>query len=152
MKQAKLKIRYKFNYQLSKNDLEVPTGVSQTIAGETYTIRELMQKHTRGILPEGIIRQGIYGEDQDHDSEDLQKVKQMDLYDQAIIADRNNEKIKLLKQKQIEIQTTYRKKLKEQQQAASERSEGSNGKSDGVKTGGQREGESSSSGVEGEKK
>lgn len=57
------------------------TEPSETIPNETYTIRELLEKHTRG-LDMNVGREPIFGEEEaDFDSPDLNQIHQMDLYD-----------------------------------------------------------------------
>jgi len=58
----------------------VNTLPSKTIAGETYTLRELLTKHTKGYYPEGIERTGIYAENPDFDSLDYQQLQNEDIF------------------------------------------------------------------------
>lgn len=53
-------------------------GVSKTIPNETYTIRELLNKHTSGIMPD-VQRNPIYSENASHDDLDLQKANRLDI-------------------------------------------------------------------------
>jgi len=57
---------------------------SKTIKGESYTIQELIEKHTAGIrLP--IDRQPIYMDDASHEDIDLEKAYTLDNVDKAEI-------------------------------------------------------------------
>ncbi len=74
--------RYKF--KLKKEHMEVNKLPSRTIQGDSYTIKELLEKHTTGILPE-IERKGQYPESVNFDDIDYSKVVQMDIVDQQYI-------------------------------------------------------------------
>lgn len=76
---SKLKIRHKGNFKLRKSDIETPKGVSITQVGETYTIQELIAKHTRGILPMHISKEPVYDDEPTHDSLDREKFHRSDI-------------------------------------------------------------------------
>ena len=59
---------------------ETNTLPSLTIVGEDYTIQELLEKHTRGIMPQ-IGRESFFSEDPTFDSPDLNKLSKMDITD-----------------------------------------------------------------------
>lgn len=68
----------KYKFKLQPKHKETPKGVSKTIQGETYSIRDLLEKHTKGILPPAIVREPIWSEDADHDSVDYESIQRMD--------------------------------------------------------------------------
>ncbi len=76
-----MEIRNRYNHKTLKGDKESPKGISLTIPGETYTIRELLIKHTQGVLPPGIDRQPHYAEDTDFNSPDYHKINNLDIVD-----------------------------------------------------------------------
>lgn len=104
-----MKIRNQANYQVSQADLEVPQGVSVTVPDESLSIRDIVEKYTKsGGVVSGISQKvGRDGpEDQDHDSEDLEKLKTEDLYDQELyrreLADKMVNQEKALKKQRAE--------------------------------------------------
>lgn len=80
-KEGDVKFNTPYNIDQSIPVGEVNNLPSLTIPNETYTIRELLEKHTRGVMPD-IAMEGTYGEEEpDFDSPDLNQIHQMDLYD-----------------------------------------------------------------------
>jgi len=69
----------KHGYDHTKYKNTVFTKPSQTIVGESYTIQELLRKHTTGIMPQ-IAKEPIWQEDATLDSIDMQKVNNADIY------------------------------------------------------------------------
>lgn len=61
-------------------DYEVPIGISVTVPDEAYTVRELMARHAAGMLPD-VMHQDGGDELGDFDSEDLEKLRDSDLYE-----------------------------------------------------------------------
>lgn len=78
-------IRGRYDKVKLPKDYTTIEGESQTIPGETYSIRELLIKHTQGILPPGIDREPIYSENQNFDSPDLQKIDRLDIVEKKEI-------------------------------------------------------------------
>lgn len=74
----KIQTQHTFNYKECKG--EKISTISLTIKDEAYTIRELLKKHTRGIMPD-IERIPQYQEGATHDSLDLQKYNRLDIVD-----------------------------------------------------------------------
>lgn len=97
--------RFRQKYPRDEADIMVGSsnsGVSITIPNETYTIRELLNKHTSGIMP-NVERKAIYQEDVSHDSLDLQKVQRMDYTDKESIFAQQTDLIEQLEQQQKEL-------------------------------------------------
>lgn len=69
------------DYVLKHLHQTTPTGKSETVPGEAYTIRQLFDKLYTGMDP-GVKRNGIFDNEATHDSADLNQVAHMDLYDQ----------------------------------------------------------------------
>lgn len=92
-------------------DGEKYTLPSQTIKGESYTIKELLQKHVRGMLPPNIDASPQYSPDpEDLDQPDLNQISKMDVTDQQILRQNNRSQQKDLLQ---EIKEVEEKKAKE---------------------------------------
>lgn len=78
MKKAKSYIKpVKLNNHVSHEKNFPP---SQTIPNEAYTIRQLLDDHTRGIMPQ-VKHQGLYEEEPDLDNPPLNKQPDYDLED-----------------------------------------------------------------------
>lgn len=76
------KIRNSANFQLIEADRETVGGVSVTVPDESLTVRDIVDRFTKGhSLGVGQVKEPIYNPDADFDSEDLEKVKSMDLFD-----------------------------------------------------------------------
>ncbi len=72
-----------------RNDLP-----SQTIKGESYTIKELLRKHVRGMMPAGQDRSPQYSEDpNDFNQPDLNQITKMDITDKNIFQQQNKDSI-----------------------------------------------------------
>lgn len=85
-----LKIRYKHTFSNLLSEGETNTLPSETIAGESYTIRELFQRHARGLdIVGNSPNDAVYDEDVTHNSTDRNKYTQLDLVEQSELADLN---------------------------------------------------------------
>jgi len=84
--------RTKHNWELSIDDKEINLSPSKTIQGESYTIQELLKKHASGNMPD-IERNGVYQDDENIDSMDMEKYQRLDLADRQRIASQNAESI-----------------------------------------------------------
>lgn len=73
-----MKFRSNVNYQEREQEKEKVIGESETIPGESLTIRELLQKHVNGIAPP-IGRQVYYEEEPDIDNPDITRSGDFDL-------------------------------------------------------------------------
>lgn len=68
------------SFKLPKGYGEKPIGVSETVPDESLTVRQILDRYSRG-LPTGS-RQPTFDSEATLDSEDLEKIKTMDLYEQ----------------------------------------------------------------------
>lgn len=91
-------------FRLLPEHKEKTTGPSLTVPDETLSIKEIVEKHVRGQrIADQLMRTPIYDSGADFDSDDLEKVKQMDLVEQDEIYERNAEKIAEIKEKQKKL-------------------------------------------------
>lgn len=73
--------------------VEHPKGKSLTIPDESISVRGLLERYTQGLDLGGGF-EPIYGEeDADFDSFDLEKVRQLDLFDRQELANKYSDKI-----------------------------------------------------------
>lgn len=92
-----LKIRYKHTFENLLSEGETNNLPSETIEGESYTIRELYQRHARGIDITGHNPEdAVFDEDVSHDSLDRSKFKQLDLVEQSELIQINQQNINTL--------------------------------------------------------
>lgn len=100
------------NYQQTERDVEWNDGTTQTIEDDTYSIRELVERFTKGQYPL-VQKQGIYDEDPDHDSEDLSALTRKDIFEQQqYIGDTFSKQKEILEQQKQKSQS---KKYKTQE-------------------------------------
>lgn len=90
-KQKQKKFSTPWNYTFKDATPEKKVGISQTVKGESYSIRDLMVKNQSGNLPP-ILRNAQYSENPDFDSNDLEEIMRMDLNQKHELLDivRNN--------------------------------------------------------------
>lgn len=87
-------------FRLKPEHMEHPTGVSMTVPDETLTIRQILEKHVRGMkIAEELYKQPMYDSGADFDSEDLESVSRIDLFERELMAERQKENVKVLKDK-----------------------------------------------------
>lgn len=67
-----------------KTCFEECLGESQTIKGESYTIKELMQRHLKMNFP-NVTKEGFYADLEDFDMPDLSKLNTLDLVDRQAV-------------------------------------------------------------------
>ena len=86
------KFRTQYNFALTDPGIEHPTGESLTIPGQSYTVRELLEKFTTGI-PLDLFRQGVYDQDEEPDIElsDPTREPDFDLADRVTIQNHINQ-------------------------------------------------------------
>jgi len=84
--------RTKHNWEIAIDDKEINLEPSLTIQGESYTIRELLKKHASGNMPD-IEKEGVFQDDSNLDSMDMEKYQRLDLADRQRIASQNAESI-----------------------------------------------------------
>lgn len=77
------------HFQLRISDMEVPSGASETIQDDSYSVREIFEKFTvAGETFEDLQRTRDFQEGASHESLDLRQVMAMDLVDrQELLAD-----------------------------------------------------------------
>nr|UXQ87914.1 MAG: hypothetical protein [Microvirus sp.] len=91
-------------------------GESQTIPGDSYTIRELLKKHTQGIMPP--IGRQTYYDDADIDSPDPTKAPDFDLTD---VTDIKNQIQTDIEKRENESKLKAQKKQQENAEKAKEK-------------------------------
>lgn len=78
-------------------DGETFSEPSKTVLGESYTIKELLQKHVRGQLPADQNRSAQYSEDpEDINQPDLNQLNQLDITDRREYLDHTRSRQKTL--------------------------------------------------------
>lgn len=70
-------LRWSHTFKLERKDMEHNSGVSMTVPNETYTIKELVERFSKGMDP-SISRLAHGDEDPDIDSPDFREVLNMD--------------------------------------------------------------------------
>lgn len=119
----------KTGYKPKPEQQETPKGVSLAIPDDSYTVRELLQKHTQGIDP-AIARIPYFDEDVDHDS--LDKTKELDLFEREELLQQNKNYIQQQEEK-IKTFLTEKEKLKAKRASASEPDADAESKTDSSK-------------------
>jgi hypothetical protein len=87
-----------YNYVHDPTKGEINEGRSLTLQGEAYTIKEILDRHTTGILPDQGREDWFYGTE-DFDEPDLEKFLGEDLFEKETISKMNREKLHELKRK-----------------------------------------------------
>lgn len=81
----KPKLRNRYGFTLRKEDMEATRGKSLTIQDDSFTIKEILEKFTRGIDPM-ISKVGHYpDEEPDFDDEDLEQFNKLEFSEQREI-------------------------------------------------------------------
>ena len=78
MKKPKIEITNRLNYVPKDEFYTHPVGESKTVIGEAYTIQELYERASGGLI-DSVYRNAEYDEDPEHDDIDLMKISDMDL-------------------------------------------------------------------------
>ncbi|WNK13225.1 MAG: hypothetical protein [Microvirus sp.] len=65
------------DFVLLDEHLEHITGPSETVEGDAYTVQELIDRMNNGLIPD-VQQNPQYDDDASHDSEDLEKISNMD--------------------------------------------------------------------------
>ncbi|AXL14916.1 hypothetical protein [Microviridae sp.] len=114
-----IKIVRNWSYKHGPNNMErKSSSPSLTIPNETYTIRELLAKHTRGIAP-NIARQGHWQDDASFDSPDFNKLNGLDIVDKHQISINNQLDIdSIIKEEEEKKAAIEAEKKKAQESAA----------------------------------
>lgn len=106
----KIKVVTNNTYELLPEHLEHPVGETLTIPGESYTIQELLQKYTHGIVPP-LHREGIY-EDSDSFEDNPFRRPEADLTD----IDNAQAKIEDVEKRHQQIKQTKKQKAEQKKQ------------------------------------
>lgn len=91
-------IRTKSGWKIQPQDMETPQGVSMTLQNQSYTIRDLLIKHSNGIMV-GTEFPTFNTVEPSHEDEDFTKVMSADIFDREIITQNNITKIDSIKSK-----------------------------------------------------
>jgi len=76
-----MRIRNSSNFILTTADVEAGGGVSMTVPDEAMSIRDILDRFSRGMDP-SVSREGVYSPDSvDDDFPDLEKLRDSDLVD-----------------------------------------------------------------------
>jgi hypothetical protein len=97
-----------------------PKGVSETIQGDVLPMSKILQRFASGIdIPR---ESAVYGdvEDDEHESEDLMKVRDFDLVDKDEIKKQRIELIEVIEKKKKQYEDEENKKLKNTPQSPAE--------------------------------
>lgn len=105
-----------YNFKTDSLHLEKVTGESETVQGDSYTIQELMQKHTQGIMPP-VGKQPYYDENPDIDNPDITRRPDFDLSDVTENQIKLENLADLYKEQQVQLKL---KQTKKQQQKTKE--------------------------------
>lgn len=92
------------------------TKPSKTIQGEAYTIADLLVKHAGGIMP-AVWNQGDFGDDPNHDDEDIMNINRMDFAEKQNLLE--DVKYKNLTKKQT-LDTLQRRQIEEERRREQE--------------------------------
>lgn len=103
----------KRDWKLKPEYCETPVGESLTVPDETLTIREIVEKHVRGQrIADTLMRTPVYNESADFDDEDIEKLRDSDLYEREEIKQMHKQKIEDFKEKQKNFFSEKQKKEK----------------------------------------
>lgn len=90
-----------FEFKLKAEHKNFNTQPSQTVPDETLTVRQIMEKHVRHQrIADDLIRTPVYNDHDDFDAPDLEKVRDMDLFEREEFSNSNKEKIAEMQEKQ----------------------------------------------------
>lgn len=84
-----VRIRSTLDFQLRPSDKEVGGGVSMTVPDESLSVRNIIDRFTRGQGSGVAVREGYYDPSPDLDSPDIDKLDHMDLIDRDEFAEVN---------------------------------------------------------------
>lgn len=90
---SKYKLRSRYNFVLTKEDMETSTMKSLTVPDETYTVKEILEKSKNGLIP-SLSGKAFYMENEmDHEDDDLDKFNRSDMQEKAEILERARETV-----------------------------------------------------------
>lgn len=110
MTTTKNRVRSTVDFTLRKTDMEISKGKSETIQDDSYSIKELLEKHTRGLDPR-VSKIPIFNESE-LDDLDLEKFSRGDVGEKHRIANSH-----LGRAKEIRDQEKKEKKAADQKAA-----------------------------------
>lgn len=85
-----------YGYTLTKKRMEkVNTQKSETVKGQTYTIRQLVERAANGLIP--VLKESVWSENPHLNDHDLEKVSRMDLAEKQEIMEQTRERVHNLK-------------------------------------------------------
>lgn len=109
------KLIRKASYVQSTHTMEHNDAPSLTVPNETLTLREILDKHTRGLVPP-IERSGSFDPAADFDSDDLEKLRTADLSEVQDFMQSNLDQA-LEKKKAVDAELARRKAEKDAEDA-----------------------------------
>ncbi|AXH73437.1 MAG: hypothetical protein [Microviridae sp.] len=97
---SKTKLRSRYGFELQKKDMETPKGVSVTVPDDSYSVRELLDRHQKG-LAFGIQRLGQFDDidDEDFDALDMNDLQNQEMYEKSEIMEEAKETLRKVKEK-----------------------------------------------------
>jgi len=105
MKNQKYKryIKTQHTYLRANHPLTCNKDENTTIPGETYTINDLIRRHSQG-LQDNLGKEPIFQDQDDisHNSHDWEKISRLDLVDKSEISEENINALRELRQKLVE--------------------------------------------------
>lgn len=72
-----------WNFELLDHHCEPGGGVSETVPNDAYSLRDLVDRHVRGMRIDDQLRRGSFDEG-DFDSDDVEKLRDADLYEREV--------------------------------------------------------------------
>lgn len=82
-KKAKASTQLAYSYNVAKHAEHQENKISQTVPDETLSIKEILDRYTSGrTIGDAVARQTSFDPNASFDSEDLEKIKHEDLFDQ----------------------------------------------------------------------
>jgi len=88
---------------------EKPTGVSKTIAGDSYGIREILEKYTKGI-PLNVWKEPVEEvESLSFDSVDIEEFQRMDYAEQLEVIHQVSDNVKELEERKLRLEEENKK-------------------------------------------
>lgn len=115
---AQTKFRKIYPFVMTIADKEKPTGPSQTVIDETYTVRELVTRANQGFYPVQP-KPGVWDPDANLDSHDLEKVQHLTLAEKQEIINQTKSDVERMN-KDIEDSKVKIAELQKKQQAQHE--------------------------------
>lgn len=107
--EQKPRLRNRYDFKLKDTDMEYTKGKSLTVQDDSFTIKEILEKYTRGIDPM-ITKLGHFpDEEPDEDDMDLEKFNRLEIGEQNEIVKETMQKGKNAEKRLKEVQTAKEK-------------------------------------------